>query len=82
MSGEFSGNSGTVNGTINDTGSLMIPWLFLSKVESIRKVGSVYVSKVEVVESTGCVTMKDMQTTPPSSEVSPSKSDCEWCAMF
>ena len=29
----------------------------------------------------GCVTMKDMQP-PPYSEVYPSKSDCEWCAMF
>ena len=29
----------------------------------------------------GCVTKKDMQTPPPS-EITPSKSDCEWCAMF
>ena len=36
----------------------------------------------ELFKTMGCVTMKDMQTPLPPSEVSPSKSDGEWCAMF
>ena len=40
-----------------------------------------YSMESKVYTTPGCVTKKDMQAPPPSG-MTPSKSDCEWCAMF
>ena len=43
--------------------------------------GTVNITVLYLCRILGCVPKKDMQTPPPS-EMTPSKSDCEWCAMF